>query len=125
MLALSSECAVLSSPGCAKVVTKSKREFFGSFTCLDHFGYVVLFDAFEKATIGGDTFERALNQIIIHLDLIESASVLVRSVFNPVLCICVVLMPTLSLAQFSRDVTCFRPLLEGMLEVQHPDIWVC
>lgn len=61
-----------------QLVTTTDREFTGSLTCLDHDGNVLLFDAFEHLTLGGETVDRSLTQIVVPFKLIKRASVLVR-----------------------------------------------
>jgi small nuclear ribonucleoprotein (snRNP)-like protein len=58
-------------------VIEGGREFLGTFTCLDHFGNVLLFDAYEQVALKDTSFERPLQQIVVPLELIKSASVLV------------------------------------------------
>lgn len=60
------------------MVTKGNRTFVGSLTCVDHFGNVLLFDAVEDVALEGEHFERVMNQVIVRLDDIASATVLVR-----------------------------------------------
>ena len=62
-----------------QVITTTDREFRGVFTCLDHWGNILLLEAIEQVTINDDSFERPLQQVVVPQNLLKSASVLVRS----------------------------------------------
>lgn len=76
--AATAACAVQHRCCCVQVITTSDREFKGVFTCLDHWGNILLLEAVEQVTIRDDSFERPLLQVVVPPQLLKSASVLVR-----------------------------------------------
>ena len=62
-----------------QVTTNTGRKFVGTFTCLDHLGNLLLFDAVENVALKTSTFERPLQQAVVPLKLIQKAEVLVRA----------------------------------------------
>lgn len=61
-----------------QIATTAKRTFTGCLMCIDHFGNLLIFDAFEDMSTGAQAHDRRLNQIIIPLNTVQAAQVLVR-----------------------------------------------
>lgn len=61
-----------------QVSTTAKRTFTGCLMCIDHFGNLLIFDAFEDMSTGDHVHDRRLNHIIVPLNTVQDAQVLVR-----------------------------------------------